>query len=159
MHRLLPAALVVAVIAVADAPACPPPADEVEVKVLAILASEHHTTVDPKLTEFAKQVQRKEPALTGFKLDHSSGDTLKLGQTKTFPLSGDEVVEVTVNKERNEKGRITLTIKPPKLKQITYACVCDKFFSIATEHYEGKGKDRAQLFIAVQASPCGPPKK
>jgi hypothetical protein len=159
MCRLLPAAALIVAVIAAAAPACPPAADEVEVKVLAILASEHHTTVDPKLSEFAKQVQRKDPTLTGFKLDHSSGDTLKLGQTKKFPLSGDEVVEVTVNKERNEKGRITLTIKPPKLKQITYACVCDKFFSIATEHYEGKDKERAQLFIAIQASPCEPPKK
>jgi hypothetical protein len=154
MFRLLSAAALFAAPA-----ACPPPADEVDVKVLAILASEHHAKVDPKLTEFAKQVQRKDPALTGFKIDRSNGDTLKLGQTKKFPLSGDEVVEVTVNKERNEKGRITLTIKPPKLKQITYECVCGKFFSIATEHYEGKGKDRAQLFIAIQASPCGSPKK
>src|SRR3954467_5635113 len=136
-----------------------PPGNSVWVKVLAILASENHTTVDPKLTEFARDDKRKEPALTGFKLDTPAGDTLKLGQTKKFPLSGDEVVEVTVNKERNEKGRITLTIKPPGLKQITYACVCDKFFSIATEHYEGKGKERAQLFIAIQASPCGSPKK
>ena len=159
MFRLLSAAALIVAVAVVSAPACPPAADEIDVKVLAILASEHHTTVDPKLTEFAKQVQRKEPSLTGFKLDNSSGDTLKLGQTKKFPVSGDEVVEVTVNKDRNEKGRITLTIKPPGLKQITYACVCDKFFSIATEHYEGKGKDRAQLFIAIQASPCGPPKK
>jgi hypothetical protein len=156
MFRLLS---LVALIVASAAPACPPAADEIEVKVLAILASEHHTKVDPKLTEFAKQVQRKDSSLKGFKLDHSSGDTLKLGQTKKFPLSGDEVVEVTVNKERNEKGRITLTIKPPGLKQITYACVCDKFFSIATEHYEGTGKDRARLFIAIQASPCGPPKK
>ena len=69
------------------------------------------------------------------------------------------MVEVTVNKERNEKGRITLTIKPPKLGQVTYDCVCDKYFSIATQHHEGKGKDRAQLFIAVMAKPCAPPKK
>src|SRR4051795_12628906 len=108
MFRLLTLAALIVAVAVAAAPACPPATDEIEVKVLAILASEHHTTVDPKLTEFAKQVQRKEPSLTGFKLDHSSGDTLKLGQTKKFPLSGDEVVEVTVNKDRNEKGRITL---------------------------------------------------
>ena len=141
------------------AAACPPAADEVEVKVLAILASEHHNKVDPKLTEFAKHVQQKDPTLTGFQLDRSNGDTLKLGRDEEVPLAGNEVVEVTVNKERNEKGRITLTIKPPKLNQITYACACDKYFSIATEHYEGKGKDRAQLFIAVMASPCGPPKK
>jgi len=62
---------------------------------------------------------------------------------------------VTVNKERNEEGKITLTIKPPKLDQITYACTCNKFFSMATQHHVGKGKDREQLFIAVMAAPCG----
>lgn len=143
---------------VAAAPACPP-ADEIEVKVLSILATEHNKQVDKRLTEFAKQVQKKDPSLTGFKLDHTNEETLKLGETKKFTLTGGQVVEVTVNKDRNEKGRITLTIKPPKLNQITYECVCDKFFSIATDYYEGKGKDRAQLFVAIKASPCGPPKK
>ena len=140
------------------AAACPP-ADEIEVKVLGILASEHHTEVAPTLTEFAKHVQKKQPALTGFKLNHTEKYTLKLGETRKFTTSGGQVVEVTVNKERNEKGRVMLTIKPPKMGQITYECVCDKYFATATEHYEGKGKDRAQLFVAVKASPCGPPKK
>jgi hypothetical protein len=150
--------LVLAIAVAANAPACPP-ADEIDVKVVAILASPHHTEVDKKLTEFAKHVQKKDPLLTGFKLDRTIEDTLKLGETKKFTVSGGQIVEVTVNKDRNEKGRITLTIKPPRLGQITYECVCDKFFSIATEHYEGKGNDRAQLFIAIKASPCGPAKK
>lgn len=139
--------------------ACPPADDEVEVTVLAILASEHHADVHPKLTEFAKHVQKKQPALTGYKLDRSTGQKLKLGETRKFPLSGNEVVAVTVNKERNEKGRITLTIKPPKLDQVTYECACNKYFSMATQHFEGKDKDRAQLFVAVMAKPCTVPKK
>src|SRR4051812_41477897 len=126
LRHFLAAALLLAGTA---APACPP-ADEIEVKVLAILASEHHTDVDKRLTQFAKHVQKKDPSLTGFKVDRSAEDTLKLGETKKFALTGGQVVEVTVNKERNEKGRITLTIKPPKLNQITYECVCDKYFSI-----------------------------
>src|SRR5215471_4530738 len=142
----------------ATAPACPP-TDEIEVRVLSILASEHNKEVDKRLTEFAKQVQKKDPSLTGFKLDQTNQEPLKLGETKKFTLTGGQVVEVTVNKDRNEKGRITLTIKPPKLNQITYECVCDKYFSIATDYYEGKGKDRTQLFVAIKASPCGPPPK
>ena len=157
MPRLLSVAVLVACfLAVA---ACPSPNDEIEVKVLAILASEHNKDVNPKLVEFAKQVQKKEPSLIGFKLDRTTGEKLKLGETKKFPLAGNETVEVTVNKERNEQGRITLTIKPPKMNQITYECACDKFFSMATDHYEGKGKDKTQLFIAIMAKPCGSPKK
>jgi len=134
--------------------ACPPEDDEIEVKVLSILASELSKKVEPKLSEFAKQAQKKDASLTGFRLDRATSEKLKLGETKKFPVAGDEVVEVTINKERNEKGRIVLTIKPPKLAQITYECVCDKYFSMATQHYEGKGKDREQLFIAVMAKPC-----
>jgi hypothetical protein len=155
MHRPLSLA---ALFLAAAAPACPP-ADEIEVKVLSILASEHNKDVDKRLTEFAKQVQKKDPSLTGFRLDHSNQEPLKLGETKKFTLTGGQVVEVTVNKDRNEKGRITLTIKPPKLNQITYECVCDKYFSIGTDYYEGKGKDRSQLFIAIKASPCAPASK
>lgn len=156
MPRLLPAAVLL--VALPAAQACPP-ADEIEVKVLGILASEHHKVVNDKLVDFARHVQTKQPALTGFKLDHTERQTLKLGETKKFQTTGGQVVEVTVNKERNEKGRITLTIKPPKMGQITYECVCDKYFATATEHYEGKDKNQAQLFVAVKASPCGPPKK
>jgi hypothetical protein len=156
MPRFLSAAVVL--VAISAASACPP-ADEIEVKVVGILASEHSKDVAGKLTEFAKHVQKKQPALTGFKLDHTEVQTLKLGETKKFTTTGGQVVEVTVNKERNEKGRIMLTIKPPKMGQITYECACDKYFATATEHYEGKDKERAQLFVAVKASPCGLSKK
>jgi hypothetical protein len=156
MFRLLSLPLWIVGIA-SLAPACDPPkkGDEIEVKVLAILVSEEHKDVHPKLVEFAKQVQKKDPKLTGFRLERTTTESLELGETKKFPLVGKEVVEVTVNKERNEEGKITLTIKPPKLDQITYACACNKFFSMATQYYVGKGKGREQLFIAVMASPCG----
>ena len=144
---------------VAGGGACPPTDDEIEIKVLAIMVSEQKDKVDPRLAQFAKQVQKKDPTLTGFRLQRSGRDNLKLGDTQKFDLVGKEVVEVTVNKERNKAGKVVLTIKPPKLDQITYECVCDKYFSIATEHYEGNGKDRAQLFIAIKASPCGPAHK
>jgi hypothetical protein len=140
-------------------PAAPAAAEEIEVKVLAILVSEQHKDVHPKLKEFAREVQKKDSNLTGFKLARTTVESLDLGETKKFTLVNGQVVEVTVNKERNEKGRITLTIKPPKLDQITYECACDKFFSMATQHYVGKGKDKEQLFIAVMAKPCVPAKK
>lgn len=136
--------------------ACPPATtnDEIEVKVLAILASEHHTKVHPKLTEFAKHVQKKDPKLTGFRLDRTTAESFKLGETKKFEMPGGDPVEVTVNKERDEKGRITLTIKAPKLEPIRYECACDKYFSVATQQFVGKGKDQEQLFVAVMAKPC-----
>ncbi|HJZ91719.1 MAG TPA: hypothetical protein VKE40_12665 [Gemmataceae bacterium] len=145
-------------VVVACLAAGPARAEEIEVKVLAILVSEHHTDVHPKLKEFAKEVLKKDPSLTGFRLERTTAESLELGQTRKFPLVNGQVVEVTVNKERNEKGRVTLTIKPPKLDQITYECACDKFFSMATQHYVGKGMEKQQLFIAVMAKPCLPKK-
>lgn len=156
MSRPLPAlALCVSLTA---ASACGP-GDEIEVQVLGILASEHHKEINPKLAGFAKQVQAKDPKLTGFKLERTNALKLKLGETQKFQVSTNETVEVTVNKERNADGKITLTIKPPRLNQMTYACTCNKFFPIATEVHEGKGKDKAQLFIAVMAKPCAGAKK
>ena len=126
--------------------------------MLSILASEHHTKVDKRLTEFAKQVRKKEPKLTGFRLDRSTSMPFKLGETNKFEMPGGDVVEVTVNKERDENGRITLTITPPKLKPIVYECACDKYFSVATQQFVGKDTDREQLFVAVMAKPCKFPK-
>lgn len=135
--------------------------DKVEVRVLAILASEHHDKVHPKLIRFAEAVREKDPKLTGFKLHHTFDESIPLGETMKFNLIGEEVVEVTANKPKDETGRITLTIKPPKLSGLTYDCVCGKYMAIATEHYVGKDKER--LFIAVMAKPCTlkpcPPKR
>ena len=148
-------ASVVVLIAYSCVEADPPATEKIDVQVLAILVSENHKEVHPKLVAFAKLVQVKEPNLTGFKLELTTADPLELGKTKSFPLVDQKAVEVTVNKDRNEKGRIMLTITPPGLNQITYECACNKFFSMATQHYVGKGKDRQQLFIAIMASPCG----
>ncbi len=137
--------------AAGDPPATP---NTIQVTVLAIMVSEGHKDINPKLADFAKHVRKKDPKLTGFRLERTTDLKLKLGQTEKVPLIDEQVVEVTVNKERNEDGRITLTIKPPKQNQITYACVCNKFFSMATPYTIGKGKSREQLFIAIMASPC-----
>ena len=122
------------------------------------MASEHKKEIDAKLANFAKHAQKKDSSLTGFRIERSATEKVKLGETEKFDLVGKEKVEVTINKERNKDGKVVLTIKPPKLAQITYECVCDKYFSMATQHYEGKGKDKEQLFIAVMAKPCSPKK-
>jgi hypothetical protein len=154
MTRLLSIALFLTPLAAPAVAGDPPKKDEIEVQVVAILASENHNKVDDRLKEFATHVQSKNEKLTGFKVGRTSTEKLDLGQTKKFDLVDGQGVEVTVNKERNEKGRVTLTIKPPGLDQITYECTCGKFFAMATQHYVGKDKDRQQLFIAIVAKPC-----
>lgn len=153
----LVAALVVGLLGADDKP--PARAEKIEVRVLSILASEHHADVHKKLTAFAAEVRKTDPKLTGFRLDHSYVESIPLGETTTFKVAGGDVLEVTPNKPKDENGRVTLTVKPPKLTPVTYECVCEKYVAMATQQFVGKDKDRQQLFIAVSAKPCGLAKK
>jgi hypothetical protein len=148
---LIPLALLLGVTSLG---ACPPDDEKVQVKVLAILASEHHKEVAPKLAEFAKHVQKKDKSLTGFRIGRTTDEKLKVGEGKKIPLVDEVQVEVKVSTERTEDGRIKLTIVPPKMGPITYVCACDVYFPIATQHYVGKGKNEERLFIAIMAKPC-----
>jgi hypothetical protein len=129
--------------------------EKIEVRVLSILASEHHGEVHKKLTRFAEEIQKTEPKLKGFRLNKTDIQSIPLGETTKFDLPGGEVLEVTPNKPKDENGRITLTVKPPKLTPVTYECVCEKYVALATQKHIGKDKEREQLFIAVSAKPCG----
>ena len=125
--------------------------ETVQVTVVAILASDKDTFVDKRLADFAKEVQKKNPKLTGFRVADSKVGRLALGVTAPFPLVDKEAVDVTANASKTDEGKITITIKPPKHDQITYNCVCNRYFSMATQYYT---KDKEQLFIAVTAKPC-----
>ena len=126
-------AVVVHSLAIPDVTACPLKDEKVDVTVLTILASEHDTKVHKRLTEFAKHVQKKDSNLKGFDLHHTKVEPLKLGESKEFDLVGGQKVKVTVNKEPNENGKVTLTIQPPKLDAITYECTCNKYVAVATK--------------------------
>ena len=130
--------------------------ETVKITVIAILASENHKEVDKRLSSFASEVQKKNPSLTGFRVAQSTTSTLKLGVTQTIPLADGQSVDVTANASQTEKGTITITIKPPKISQITYNCVCERYFSMATQHFT---KDKEQLFFAVTGKPCAGPEK
>jgi hypothetical protein len=151
---LLPcvAGLLVLPFLLADEKAATP--DKIEVRVLTILASEHHAEVHKKLTNFAEEIQKTDKALTGFRLNKTDVRSIPLGETTKFELAGGEVLEVTPNKPKDENGRITLTVKPPKLTPVTYECVCEKFVALATQQRIGKDKEEERLFLAVSAKPC-----
>jgi len=130
--------------------------ESVKVTVKGILASETKNFIDPRLAEFAKEVQKKNPKLTGFRFANSGSEKLALGVTQTFPLADKETLDVTANASLTAEGKITITIKPPMLDQITYTCVCERYFSMATQYFT---KDKERLFIAVTAKPCPGPEK
>ena len=119
--------------------------------MLTILAGTKKNQVDDRLKEIAAEVQKKHKELKGFALPQIERVGIVKGKTHVYPLVDKEVVEVTINEKPDEKGRVTLTIKPPKISEIKYACCCGKYFPIITDYYTANG-DR--LIIAIMAKPC-----
>lgn len=133
------------------APAPCPKAEPVQVIVLVILASDKNAKIDDKVREIAVEVRKKEEKLTGFELHKTFKKSLKIGDVEQVQLVGEAKLEVRINEQTDNQGRMTITLKPPMLDEITYACTCGKFFPIITNYYTA-GKQR--LIVAVMAQPC-----
>jgi hypothetical protein len=129
---------------------CDDPAP-IRVTVVVVLATTENTGIDPKLVELAKEVQKRDPTLIGFRLVSSEAKSIKVGDSTTFPLVDKEELKVKVEKPKDENGRISLTIRPPLLGEATYACTCEKFFPVVTPYQTKKGET---LILAVMARPC-----
>ena len=124
--------------------------ESVKVTVVVVLATPDGNVVDPKLRELAKQVRKRDPRLTGLKLLSTEVKSIPVGDSAAVPLVEKQELKVTVEGGRDAKGRISLTIKPPDLGEISYACTCEKFFPVVTP-YQTKGGE--QLIVAVMAAP------
>ncbi|MFM8275324.1 MAG: hypothetical protein ACKODX_23730 [Gemmata sp.] len=132
--------------------ACPAPAaSNVRVTVVVVLASADTSAIDPRLKELAKEVQKRDPKLTGFKLVATECKSVPVGGAETVPLTDKQTLKLVVDKAKDENGRISLTLNPPGMDAFTYACACDKFFPVVTPHRTAAGE---QLIIAVMAKPC-----
>jgi hypothetical protein len=123
----------------------------VSVTVVIVLATDQNAVVDPKLKELAKEVQKRDPKLTGFKLVATECKSIPVGEVATINLTDKQTLRVRVNAAKDEHGRITLTLYPPGMDSVSYACACEKFFPVVTPH---KTKAGEQLIIAVMAKPC-----
>ncbi|VTR92580.1 unnamed protein product [Gemmata massiliana] len=130
--------------------ACPTE-DPVRVTVVIVLATADNTTIDPKLKELAKEVQKRDPKLTGFKLVATECKSIPVGGSTTISLTDKQELKMKVDQSKDEKGRISLTLNPPGMDAVTYACACDKFFPVVTPHRTKAGE---QLIIAIMAKPC-----
>jgi hypothetical protein len=128
----------------------------VRVTVVAVLATPAHTKVDPELRDLAIQVQKRNGKLTGFTLHASEGKSIAVGDSATFKLVDKQELKVKVDRPKGEDGKIGLTIKPPELGEVTYACTCDKYFPVVTPYKTATGET---LIVAVMAKPCTQGKK
>lgn len=130
------------------------PADDeesVQVTVVVVLASREDKFIDPKLRDLARQARKRDPKLTGFKLSATEVKAIPVGDSAAIPLVDKQELKVTVEAGKDERGRVTLTIKAPELPELSYACKCDRFFPIATPYHTAKGE---QLIIAVMGKPA-----
>jgi hypothetical protein len=133
-----------------------PTDDPVRVTVVVVLATDADAKVDPKLVELAKEVQKRDETLTGFVIHAAEAKPVPVGGSHTFALVEKQELKVTVTRAKDADGRVSLTIKPPGLENVTYGCACDKFFPVVTPH---RTKDGRVLIVAVMAKPCTAGKK
>lgn len=123
----------------------------VRVTVVSVLATTENNVIDPKLTALAREVQKREPALIGFRLVGSEARSVPVGTAESFTLVEKQDIRVTVDEPRSPDGKYGLTIRPPGAGEISYTCACSKFFPVLTPHTTAAG-DR--LLVAVMAKPC-----
>ncbi len=140
-----------AVLAASLLVACPADDKPVSVTVVIVLATDQNTKIHPKLKELATEVRKRDPKLTGFKLVATESKSIPVGNAVTINLTDKQTLKVQVNRAKDSEGRITLTLNPPGMDAVNYACACDKFFPIVTPHRTKKGE---QLIIVVMAKPC-----
>jgi len=125
--------------------------EPVKVTVVAVLASDKHTRIDPKLQDLAREVQKKDPTLTGFKVGRVTSLPLKVGQKETFGLTDDASVEVTVLQPEGKEQKPRLAIKTPQVGEVVYETCCGKFFPIFTRYRTDK---QEHVIMAVMVKPC-----
>jgi hypothetical protein len=85
--------------------------EPVKVTVVAVLASEQHSKIDPKLQDLAREVQKRDPTLTGFRVGRITVLPLKVGQKDTFPLVEEASAEVTVLQPDGKEQKPRRSIK------------------------------------------------
>ena len=126
-------------------------ADDVRVTVLAITATNQNQDVNPKLKEIAREVQKYEPTLTGFKLGQTTVKTLNVGQKVSFDLVDGEKTDITVLAKDDSRQRVTLAFKPPLVGEITYSISYGKYFPLVTRYLTKNEKER--LIVAIMVKP------
>jgi hypothetical protein len=125
--------------------------EKVRVCVIAILATEKNDKVDRKLECIAKEVQKTEPKLTGFRLAHMSCQSVEVGSKKDFELVEEQQATVTIAPPEEKDNHYRIKLTPPKMGQITYTSTCGKFLPVMTRF---RTKDDEVLIIAVRVNPC-----
>lgn len=149
-------AVALALIVTAAAWACDPkgkqtPPRKVRISVVVILASEKDATIDKKLKDIAREVQKTYPELKGFRLAKMACKSLEVGKADTFELVDNQKANITIQQAADSMDRIRLKVDPPAMGEVTYSTPCGKFLPILTPIQTKKGE---RLLIAIRVQPC-----
>ena len=128
-----------------------PAESPVKVTLVVILANKTDTKINPKLATLAKEVQKRNEEFTGFSIHQTLDKSIAVGASHNFELPEKQTATITAMKGKDKDGRIELTVKLPGLDEVTYTCVCDKFFPIVTPF---KLKTGETVMVAILAKPC-----
>jgi hypothetical protein len=139
-----------AVVAVCSFPAVVR-ADDVQVTLLVILASEQDSKIDPRLQCVAQQVRKTYPELKGFRVEEILHESIPVGKKKDFELIGDQKATVRVVHGCDEEDRMLLKLKVEGFGEVDYKTCCGKFFPVMTRY---RTKDNERLLVAVGVKPC-----
>ncbi len=124
----------------------------VKVTLVVILAKKKpDTKINPKLATLAEEVQKRNKEFTGFGIHQTLDKSIPIGKTHSFELPEMQLATITAAKGRDKDGRIELKVTLPGLDEVTYTCVCDKFFPIVTPYVLKTGET---VLVAILAKPC-----
>lgn len=132
-------------------------AQDVRVTVIAVMASDKSKDVNPKLKDLAREVSNREPGLTEYQLGNTVSKEISIGQKEVVDLIEKKVsADVRLIAKDDSKKRVTIEVKPPLVKAITYSTCYDKFFPIITSYRSDSGE---RLIIAIMVKPIEKPAK
>src|SRR5262245_27963458 len=131
-------------------PAAATEPEKVRVSVVVILATDTNNHIDRRAAPIAREVQKIDPKLTGFRIASVIRKYLPVSAKETFPLLDNEFVEVTVEHGPDKEKRVGLRVKASGVGEITYKTPCGPCFPIVTPY---QTKDKERLIVAVLAWP------
>jgi hypothetical protein len=124
---------------------------KIKVTLVVILADDGKEEVHPHLILIAKEIRKKDPKLTRFKLKSMECRPLAVEEKASFELVDQKIARVIVKRAADENNRVELAIKAPGQVGFVYQSVCGKFLPIITP-YQTKSGER--LILAVRVQPC-----
>lgn len=149
-----PLCCLLALLSIAAMPT-PGRADDFEVTVVAILASDRHKEIEPKLKPLAEEIRKKDQSLTGWRIARQSKETLHLNEKHSFKLVDDLSAEVTVlaREEKDKDKRVRIDVKAPHSGEVVYSTIPDKFFPVLTKYQTDKEKEHLVYAVMVKLVP------